>query len=195
MTVRYPQALTDFMISAVGRVDRRKENQSRDQFSRLSPIIERLKPKRILDIGSGLAYMNVFIAQTVPIEQVHLVDGDGSLPQQAGYKPDTQAWNDVELGAELVRLNVDVLVTGHQAVPEAIDVQVDLVTSYRSWGHHYPVSVYLKAVDRCLVPGGHVITDIRNNTNGLKDLKSIGLKIVEQISDPSAKCTRWLLVR
>ncbi len=193
--MEYPQALADFMVKSVGQLDRRKENQSRDQFIRLRHIIEKIQPRVILDIGSGLAYMNALIAQIVPLTHIHLVDGDGSIPQRAGFKDDTLAWNDVELGGELVRLNTGVPVTCHQAVPVAIDVRADLITSYRSWGHHYPIPVYLETVDRCLVPGGYVITDIRNGTKGRIELKAIGLRVVQQIDDPSLKCKRWLLTR
>lgn len=183
------------MLETIGKIDRRKEDQSRDQFERLRDIILNIKPRVVLDIGCGLAYIDVLIAQAVPLQHIHLVDGDGTVPQVAGYRPDTKAWNDVTLGVEMVRLNTDVPVTGHHDVPKKINVKSDLIISCRSWGHHYPIDVYLATVDRCLMPDGYVITDIRNKTDGLARLKTIGLEPVQQISDPSLKCTRWLLTR
>lgn len=192
----YPFVIVDHMIN-LGKtgVSSRREDQATIQFENLRHIITKLLPTSILDLGCGWAIIDILIARHAPVTTVHLVDGDGIVEERSGFKDDTQAWADVRHGGSIVRANLgsSVEVIEHFANPDAIDVQVDLVISCRSWAHHYPVSIYADTVRRCLKPGGHVITDVRNGTKGLSQLQEIGLVIVEQIPDKSVKCTRWLL--
>lgn len=188
----YPRVIIERMRKGIGstRVD-----QATIQFEPLKSILERIQPHSLLDLGCGWAIIDILIARHIQIDEIHLVDGDGTGEKKSGFKDDTKAWNDVNFGAEIVRLNLqtNTQVIEHFADPDKIDVRVDLVISCRSWGHHYPISVYSDTVRRCLKPGGHVITDVRNQTDGLEQLKDMGLRVVEQIPDKSLKCTRWLL--
>lgn len=174
----------------------KRVQQVGEQFKSIKSIIEDIKPSSVMDIGSGFAVIDVFICRYSPIKQVHLIDGDGTPRlNKVAFHEDTQAWNDVNIGVEIVRANVsnDVKITGHYADPVNISVKVDLVISCRSWGHHYPISIYADTVKRCLNLNGYVITDVRNNTNGLEQLEAIGFEVIQQIQDPSLKCKRWLL--
>lgn len=152
----------------------------------------------VLDIGCGSAGIDVLLARKFGALRVHLLDGDGSAPQVNGWNRATDAWNDVEKGAELVRANsgpgVEVIthVAGQQL---QIDDQLDLVISLRSWGHHYPIGIYLELVQRILKPDGTLILDIRRKTDGVEQLHAAGFRRVDRIEDRSEKCDRLVFSR
>lgn len=158
------------------------------QFEALAHLAE--GRKTIFDIGCGLAMLPAFIAQNFPIETVHLMDGAGGLEPRGGYHADTNAWADVRLGAAVMRENTDVPVFLHIAPNVMFSFKADLIISSRSWGHHYPVSVYTDLVRETLTPAGVVIMDIRNNTNGVETMRDAGFEVFERIPDPSTKCQR-----
>lgn len=194
----YPRVVVEHVRKELGKeIGNTRVDQAVARFEPIKSIIGKIKPRSILDIGCGWAIIDVLIARHVSVTEIHLIDGDGNgdNEKKAGFKDDTKAWNDVRFGGAIVRenLNSSVEVIEHFADPEKINIQVDLIISCRSWGHHFPISVYADAVRRCLKSGGFVITDIRNNTDGLQQLEAIGLEIIEQIPDKSNKCTRWLL--
>jgi hypothetical protein len=71
-------------------------------------------------------------------------------------------------------------------------LDIGLITSFRSWGHHYNVAEYIKVVKKHLSPEGFVVLDIRNNTNGLSIMQAHGFKLLARIPDTSQKCERLL---
>ena len=52
------------------------------------------------------------------------------------------------------------------------EAKIDLAISLLSWGFHYPVSTYLDQAHKLLRPGGVLIMDIRQGTDGRKELES-----------------------
>lgn len=152
----------------------------------------------VLDIGCGLAGIDALLVRKFDTRRVHLLDGDGSSPKVNGWNWATDAWNDVGKGAELVRANggpgIEVIthVAGRQL---QIDDQLDLVISLRSWGHHYPIGIYLEPVQRILKPNGMLILDIRRKTDGVEQLYAAGFCRVDRIEDRSEKCDRLMFVR
>ena len=166
-------------------------------------INEQLKnyfePKSILDIGCGLALIDVLYAQHHPITRVSLIDGDGKaerIPDK--YSPDQRPWNSVWLGAEMVHVNCPKAAVDAR-MPDQISNefanQVDLIVSIRSWGHHYPVDPYLELVKRVLSPQGVIVTDIRANTNGRQLIEQAGFSTMCRIRDSSTKCDRLAFTR
>jgi hypothetical protein len=129
---------------------------------------------RILDIGCGLGVVDAVATSYLPINAIHLLDGDGSVILEPlrvavtdfGYTP--EAWADVRWAGELVRFNVaaDVEVTTHvQGVDMREEIgEVDLVISTRSWGFHYPASTYAAEVRNILSPRGRVVMDIKGES-------------------------------
>lgn len=155
----------------------------------------------IFDIGCGMAVLPVLLANHYQISNaLHLLDGDGHGTQVGGYSTvPILPWNNVEVGVEVAMQNL----SGQRArliwqwQPAHVDGiesrSIDLVTSFRSWGHHYPIRTYLELVKRVLTPRGHVITDIRNGTDGLQVLTDNGFKVCTQVPDHSIKCARYVL--
>lgn len=70
---------------------------------------------------------------------------------------------------------------------------VDLAISLFSWGFHYPVSTYINQVHGILRQAGHVIIDIRKNTDGLKELEQKFAKV--QIISEAGKRVRVLAIK
>jgi SAM-dependent methyltransferase len=169
------------------------EDAAEQKFAALWPVLrDRPVPAALLDIGCGLALIDVHIARRWPHVRVHLLDGDGTAAQDRGFKPTMSAWGDVSAGAAMMRANAPLSPVIIHA-PGRFHVPVDLIISSRSWGHHYPISVYADSVLRSLNPGGLLVLDIRTGTPGLSQLAALGFEVVCRIPDPSEKCARFAL--
>jgi hypothetical protein len=128
--------------------------------------------KNILDIGCGFAWESRFFQQKHNCE-LWLLDGDHTVnlnkPETASYgkwnvnKEDLLFYHSLdyldqklkELGTENYRL-VD---CSNINIPE--DVKFDVITSFLSCGHHYPVSVYRDLMLKHSHENTRIIIDIR----------------------------------
>lgn len=115
-----------------------------DDYKMILPFLPE-KVDRILDIGCGLAGIDVLLRRHYPEAELWLLDGDGDEPR-AG-------WNPFGLGAFSSRAAAEEMLlanwTGENvAAPHWVDVgtkevlSADLVISLASWGYHYPLSTY-----------------------------------------------------
>lgn len=146
-----------------------------------------------LDIGCGLGANSALVAKMLHAQRVHLIDGDGTAPRKTSWNEVGSAWNDVMAAASLVVANVPsgTKVLGHYQDHATYPIaKIGLITSFKSWGHHYPISSYVKLAQTCLLHGGIIVTDIRNNTNGFTIMKSAGFKHIKDIENGSKKCRR-----
>jgi len=197
MSIVWPDQVRDYLIRTGRDLDYSCpliELAAVQKFAALWPVLAgRRPPESLLDIGCGLALIDVHLARAWPGVRVHLLDGDGTGAQDRGFKQTMTAWGDVAAGAAMMRANVPACppVTIH--APRPFHLAVDLIISSRSWGHHYPVSVYAESVVRSLNPGGLVVLDIRTGTSGLTQLAALGFEVVCRIPDPSEKCGRFAL--
>lgn len=154
---------------------RLKADMTLAEFAKISAFLGPLDS--LLDIGCGLALMSVLIARSTGAKQVHLLDGAGEADKrQMGFHAATEAWFDVRLGEQVARDNLPgVDVYAHTEFP--LGIRCGLVTSFKSWGHHYPVRQYLSPVLDTLVPGGHLIIDLRKGVrrpHGMTELVDAG---------------------
>lgn len=195
MKITYPPLVFDRLVDLGRSTGELRERQAREHFEAMRRwIMFDVVPRVVLDIGSGLALIDVLIARVTPgLREVHLLDGDGGGRRVHGFHDRLDPWFDVELGAEVVRANTHgVKVVTHGPSCDFTGMRPDLVISCRAWGHHFPISTYAKKVRGCLAPGGVVILDIRKNTDGLEEMKRAGFLPVEQLPDHSSKCKRWV---
>jgi len=147
-----------------------------------------------LDIGCGLGLIDALIAKITGANHVHMMDGQGAIDNRVmGYNDGTKAWADVRVGRRLVAANTDADVTAHVADP-TVTIPVDLIVSFKSWGHHYNIDEYLPLALRSLKPGGRVIVDLRNGKGGREVLEANGFKVVGSFI-ASPKCVRTILER
>ena len=169
-----------------------------------SDILPWLSPARschrFLDIGCGLGGHAAMLAAHYPRATPHLLDGKANRtkgPMDGGFHSQAEPWINTYRAARLLSFCSDEVDSRVWTYPEVLETQeliCDLVVSFRAWGHHFPVSVYLPLLERSLMPGGRIILDVRNGTDGLKQLVSSGLfKILGEISQQSTKCRRVVL--
>lgn len=117
----------------------------------------------IMDIGSGVAVIDMILAKYLPKSKFYLLDKEGfefypgvyydsNYPQYHNWSPviDAIKTNGFESNRFTI-LNQD------SAFPE----QVDCITSYLSWGWHYPKDVYWDKVMGSLKIGGMLVMDLR----------------------------------
>lgn len=166
----------------------------RREFAEMEPYLPK-GVKSILDIGCGPAQIDVLLGQHygAPLE-IHLMDGDGTKEQRVGYRPQIEAWNDRRAARRMVKeaLGDRFKVLAWEPDPNLTIRGLDLIISLKSWCHHYPCAIYLPLVNRSLRPGGKLIVDIRNKTDGLEVLREAGYRQVVKIGE-TRKCERWLL--
>jgi hypothetical protein len=134
--------------------------------------------KTILDIGSGVAGIDVLISKHYKNKiSIFLIDKT-QVDDKIYYKFNKK-------GAFYNSLNVSKMILNINGVPlNKIYLQeatkkneinfrkkFDIVISLISWGFHYPVSTYLDKVYTNLNKNGTLILDIRKNTHGMEEIK------------------------
>lgn len=166
-------------------------------FQHLHPLLSKIQFNSVLDIGSGLAGIDVLIANAFGTKEFHLMDGSGVGDKLNKYNDfATDAWDDVARGEKLMRANVsdDVVIKTYHANRD-LTIPVDLIISLKSWAHHYPAYTYMDLAKRSLNPGGHIIVDIRGKTKGVQDFLDAGFTVHSVVDGTSKKCKRYVFTR
>jgi len=149
-------------------------------------------PRRILDIGCGFALYDTFLLKHYgypPDMHLYLFDKTTDLEKEKdeGFKvggfrregisfyTNLQCASDILISNGASKNNIHTLVVTENALSQLNPSSFDLVFSLLSYGHHYPVSTYMKEIKRILVQGGVLILDLR-----LKDGVTQGLSELEQ---------------
>lgn len=96
--------------------------------------------KTILEIGCGMAALQVFLKWRYPDAQLHLLDGDGT-DVVGGYFPTSKPYNSRKLTEKLLAAN-GVTVTQWHDINTKEHLKFDLIVSMASWGYHYPFATY-----------------------------------------------------
>lgn len=130
---------------------------------------------RVLDIGSGMAGIDVLLGRRYPGATLHLLDKQGvSARINAGFNAraeDFAHYNDFDLAVGLLRDNgVENEIITHDAsrTQEVPNLVFDVVVSLLSWGFHYPIATY---APRCR---GVMVVDVRMGTDGEDALREYG---------------------
>lgn len=130
------------------------------------------KAAATLDIGCGMAGIDVLLWRHYGDPVVNLLDGTGDTAVRILFHPTMSPYNSMPVARALLEANG---VPPKRIVEWAPDPSLtpppcDLVVSLLSWGFHYPVATYLPLVERCLRPGGRLILDVRRGVGGLEAL-------------------------
>lgn len=170
----------------------RIEARAAGDVAEILPYLEGMSVRSILDIGCGLALVDIMLAHALAVHRVYLLDSIETGTLDRGYKIGMKAWNSVSLAASMFRANVDTAVEMVLLAPKPfeLDHPVDLIISTRSWGHHYPVSVYLHSVARSIAPGGVLAVDLRTGRGGAAEIQAAGFEHVADIKQAGGKCDR-----
>jgi hypothetical protein len=147
-------------------------------FDRMQPYLP-AAASAVLDVGCGMGGAGLrLVMHYGPSTRLYLLDGTnsdarrrGGFHRPKGYRSFAETcspWNDATATAAAMRsLGVDAV-----AVPTdpTQTLPSDVIVSTRSWGHHYPVGVYLDLARRSLLPGGRLFLDLRPGYGGLEKL-------------------------
>jgi SAM-dependent methyltransferase len=133
----------------------------------------------VLDIGCGVAGIDAFIYRHYGHQLIDFYLLDKTAVAKAVYymfKPTGAFYNSLDVAQELLIRNGVPRDAVHALEANAsytipTDASFNVVLSLLSWGFHYPVATYLKAVQARLATNGVVILDVRKATDGLATLR------------------------
>jgi SAM-dependent methyltransferase len=155
-------------------------NSIRNEFETISNYLPQ-SCSSILDIGCGIGAINVLLYQHYTQNQgdvinLYLLDKtkvDSNI--HYGFNPVGEFYNSLQLTRRVLlengipAPNINLIdANENNSIP--IRAKLDLVTSYFSWGFHYPVTTYLETVYDMLNSGGRLILDVRNTTQGVDEI-------------------------
>ena len=169
--------------------------QTLDTFKALLPA----RAERILDIGCGMAGIDVLLHRIYPDAEIVLADKQGvSEKPKTRYHRDASEfghYHDFDAALALLEANgvsLDRVRTCDLGVEPFPADEFDVVISLLSWGFHYPISTYQPRVR------GVIVADISGGSDGEKQLASYGETqcVFEQARAPKNKPVRgWLSAR
>lgn len=121
-------------------------------FEQIKSVVK-TPPRRVLDIGCGMAGIDVLIGREWPECELHLFDKDGVSPViNAGYhanSDDFSHYHSFYHALDLLDANdVENTVWIHDKLPP---FEYDLVISLLSWGFHYPLTTYAPNCTRLFI--------------------------------------------
>ncbi|PIQ73281.1 hypothetical protein CO026_02705 [Candidatus Kaiserbacteria bacterium CG_4_9_14_0_2_um_filter_41_32] len=133
---------------------------------------------RLLDIGSGIGGIDIFLSRHYAHKiEVNLLDKTKVEETiYYGFEDSTPFYNSLEIAKDT--LLASGVPTEHIILHDA-DIptncfgpnKYDLITSFISWGFHYPVSTYIEPVKKSLTDNGVLIIDVRKESGGLEEIK------------------------
>lgn len=138
----------------------------------------------ILDIGCGVAVIDLLLAQYLPQSKFYLLDKEGFSFRPGVYYdatyPEYNSWAPVRDAINATELDTNrfTMITPDNPWPD----QVDVVTSYLSYCWHYPKDTYWNRVMSTLKIGGKLILDVRS----LSDRDVVGEITEDMKSEPVA---------
>jgi SAM-dependent methyltransferase len=135
-----------------------------------------VKVNNILDIGCGIGGIDVLLSQHYKSQETHFYCLDRTQIDSIfyGFNKTAAFYNSLENTKQFLQLNevrnINILeANSRYTIPT--DEKFDLIISLISWGYHFPVDTYLKDVYSHLNDRGHLIVDIRIDTDGIETLK------------------------
>lgn len=154
--------------------------------------------RNILDIGCGFAWESRFFQEKYNCE-LYLIDGDNSANISKSENASYGNWNndsdnllfyhslsylDLKL-KELGTINYHLIDCNDIRIPE--NIKFDLITSWLSCGHHYPVSVYRDLMLRHSHANTRIILDVRAKGSADNFIGVEGFEIVNVIVSKGKK--------
>lgn len=111
----------------------------KEDLGRIQSVLPK-KVARILDIGCGMAGIDVVLKRIYPAAELWLLDGDGVDPRD-GWLDERGAFSSRDAANALLAAN-GVKADRWINVNTKEALEADLVISLASWGYHYPLSTY-----------------------------------------------------
>lgn len=152
----------------------------RSEFETMAPHLP-ARGRRILDIGCGVAGLDVLLARRFAADapEILLIDRTQIDPSvDATFEKRGTFYSSLEVARTMLEANGVAAdqITTQTATDDskvAADGPFDVVLSTLSWGFHFPVSSYLPEVLRVVADDGVVFLDVRKtNIDGLALLRA-----------------------
>jgi len=169
------------------------------EYRAMAPILEKLAPERVADIGCGYAFFDLFLARDLGAKLL-LIDLESNDRRHFGFKKEGAAYSSLSRAKEMLVANqvdaADVRTLNPEKEDPAKAGKVDMATSFLSCGFHYPVSLYQDFFTTTVNTGGSAIIDLREATaeQQLKQLQAYGLTLTKTMNSPP-KVKRALLTK
>lgn len=144
------------------------------EFEALTPLLDKIGPKRLADIGCGYGFFDLFCYHRYG-NHVLLIDVESNDNRHFGFHEEAAAYTSLNTAQAFLRANavpVDKIATWNpdtEDPPE--DDKVDLAVSFLSCGYHFPVDMYLPFFRYGVKPNGRLILDIRGQS--FQDAKQV----------------------
>ena len=134
------------------------------EFEALQPILDKLNPKKIADIGCGYAFFDLFAHARYDCD-VLLIDIESNDHRHFGFEEEAAAYTSLQTARNFLQSNGVPAPRITTWNPEKDDleegVKPDLAVSFLSCGYHFPVDMYMPFFRFGIAPGGTVILDLR----------------------------------
>lgn len=145
----------------------------------------------VLDIGCGIAGIDVFLGLHYQSPYFYLLDNSAtSVKPIYGYDRGKSFYNSFQATIDMMQMNsiqdFQIIDIANGLPGPLINIKPHLIISLLSWGYHFPVSEYLEQAHEILAPGGRVILDIRNGTDGIEVLNTRFDNIVPIVEENKA---------
>ena len=136
----------------------------------------------VLDIGCGVGGIDAPLFEHFGRDaatRFYMLDKTDLTPKvYYGFQQHAAYYNSLEITREFLEANGVPASNIHLMEATAdnrIDLSepVDIAISLLSWGYHYPVDTYLSRVHELLSPGGKLILDVREKTDGEEKLRAV----------------------
>ena len=147
------------------------------EFNLMLPFLPVICNK-ILDIGCGVAGIDVLLSEEYSQPEIYLLDSNHRSTNNIVYGFDHGefyynsflATNDMMVQNGISKYHIMNLNTGLVNIDNN---SIDIVISLLSCGYHYPVEKYLTEINRILSRDGVLIIDVRENTDGIDKIKKL----------------------
>jgi len=140
------------------------------EFKLILPFLLK-KCNSILDIGCGVAGIDVLLSKHYDNPKLYLLDTDFKNDVVYGFGNKKSFYNSLSATKNMMDfnnvLNYHILDFNHEL--KNLE-NIDIIISTLSCGYHYPVDTYLEKINKILSKNGILIIDIRENTDGIKKI-------------------------
>ncbi|MEM6324206.1 MAG: hypothetical protein AAF748_11000 [Pseudomonadota bacterium] len=134
------------------------------EYHTLRPLLRRIAPRKIADIGAGYGFFALFAHAEFGAEMT-LIDTDQGGERGFDYRHSSARLGNLAVAQRFLEANGCASDAVQVFDPLTSDLAalmgLDLVTSFLACGYQFPCDSYRTLFEEGVVPGGHVILDIR----------------------------------
>lgn len=132
-------------------------------------LVDSLDSSNILDIGCGLATIDIALSRKTKGATYYLLDKTEVIDTSRkfnGFNKEYTFYNNMDLLREFVETNIagNEVVIVNAGEHAKLDKKYTLILSLLSCGWHYSINNYLDYIKFTLAENGQLIIDVRNNT-------------------------------